>query len=93
MENKEDFINKVCKEKDFQSIVVETFSNAKDRNKEMGQVLRSISNNSKLTEDEKNKIYQSIFEYIDNANKMIQKNIEIIYRAGCEDIISILDLK
>lgn len=85
MGNIDEIINEICKEKNYEQILVEIVRN--DNVKYLNNELERISSDFKINEEQKKKIYKGIYDYIDQVNMSFKNNIENIYRVACKDTI------
>lgn len=81
----EKLIEEICNEKDYEKILVE-IKRAND-DSSIRKLLGGISDNNKLTQIEKNKCYEEIFDYVKEINSIFENKVKDIYFQGVKETI------
>lgn len=86
----DEFVNELNKNTNYEEMLVEII-NIKD-NDNIKKIFEEISENNELTEQQKEKIYNSIFDYSNEINKNFKKKIEDVHKRGFKEgaLISLL---
>ena len=85
MEEKDDYIIKICKKQNFEKILL----NMKKVNKvkKLKNMFNIIEENIEIEETLKRMIYGEIFDYIHSLNECYEKNIEEVFILGIEETL------
>ncbi len=86
MNNMQELIKKICEGKNYEKILLKIQKSK--NNSSINKILNDISSNNKLTEIEKRKYYEGIFDYVKDINDNFEKNIEDIYFQGAKDAVT-----
>ena len=86
MDNIDELVTKICNEQNYDEMLVKIVNaNGEYR---IEKLLNEINDNNTISPKEKKHIYETIFEYVDNANSEIQKNVKAIFKMGVEKAIN-----
>jgi len=86
MDNIEELVARICNEQNYDEMLVKIVNaNGEYRIKKL---LNEINDNDTISPTEKRRIYETIFDYVDNANSEIQKNVKAIFKMGVEKAIN-----
>jgi len=83
MKNIEELISRICKKNNYNEVLLEIIQNGKEN--KINKVLEEISNNTKLSEEEKESCYDKIFDYVKEVNDSFENKVKDIYVKGFKE--------
>ncbi len=82
-EKTEDLIIKICNEQNYDAILRQLIKS--DEENSIEKILNEINNNKDIPKEQKQGIYEAVFDYINRANDKLIKNIKEIFKKGVEE--------
>lgn len=76
-------ILEICNKQNYEDILRQLIKSNKENN--VKKMLNEINENKDITTKQKQIIYETIFNYINNVNEELIKNIKEIFRKGVEE--------
>lgn len=76
----EEIVKEICRKNNYDEMLLEIVKKGKETKIQI--ILEEISNNSKLTEQEKKEIYEKLFDYVKEVNESLENKMKDIYIKG-----------
>lgn len=84
-EIKIDLIDEICKEYDFDELLLEIITN--EGKSEINELLQKLDENIQIDNEIKKQLYSKIFEYVNLINNSFKNNIKTVFSKGVEQAI------
>ena len=78
-------VDEICKQQDFDEILLQIAKQKK--NNTIKRIIKLIDENVEIDEKVKRKIYDGIFEYVNDINENLKVNIKEIYSYAVKETI------
>ena len=78
-------VDEICKQQDFDEILLQIARPKK--NNTIKRIIKLIDENVEIDEKVKRKIYDGIFEYVNDINENLKVNIKEIYSSAVKETI------
>lgn len=78
--NKEQLIEKICNEQNFEELLLEIMS--KKENNKINKILTYISESNRLDEKQKREIYGDFFDYLKEINQLYIDSLKDVFCLG-----------
>ena len=84
-EIKFDLIDEICEEQDFDELLLKILNCNKQ--KRINQILQDIEENNDFDAETKKKLYEEIFEYVEDTNNYLKTNLKEIFTIAAKETI------
>ena len=84
-EIKFDLIDEICEEQDFDELLLRILNCNKQ--KRINQILQDIEENNDFDAETKKKLYEEIFEYVEDTNNYLKTNLKEIFTIAAKETI------
>lgn len=89
--NERDIINEICKEQNFEELLLQITS--KSNNKKLNKILNDIAIDSRMSDELKKSVYEDFFEYVIELNQSYISSIKDIFCIGAEKALNKMNKK
>lgn len=84
-EIKIDLIDEICKEQDFDELLLEILKCNKQNR--INKILQDIDENNNIDNDLKRRLYEEIFAYVEDTNNYLKANLKEIFAIATKKTI------
>lgn len=84
-ENIETIIKKICKEQNYDAMLIDLVQ--PEKNNKIKEFIKKIYNDENMNDVEKREVYEKVFEYVNKANGILEENVEKIFEMGVKKAI------
>lgn len=84
-EIKFDLIDEICEEQDFDELLLKILNC--NNQKRINQILQDIEENNNFDTETKKKLYEEIFEYVEDTNNYLKTNLKEIFTIAAKETI------
>lgn len=78
-------IKNICKEQNYDAMLIDLIQ--PEKNNKIKESIEKIYNDENMNDAEKREVYEKVFEYVNKANRILEENVEKIFKTGVRKAI------